>query len=101
MLKKESFHNLRISIVNKSEVIRDSIQKVIAFLNILIELENNTNIEIKEDFRCPFKTSLPSKIKKIKNLTNEEEKIKEIEKIYINEGKNIEYIQQIYEKVKK
>lgn len=101
MLKKESFHNLRISIVNKSEVIRDSIQKVIAFLNILIELENNTNIEKKEDFRCSFKTSLPSKIKKIKNLTNEEEKIKEIEKIYINEGKNIEYIQQIYEEVKK
>ena len=100
MLKKESLHNRRISIVNKSKIIKDSIEKVIEFLNILIELENNHNIEKKEEFQLSVESYLPEEIEEIKNLTIEEEKIKEIEKIYINEGKNIEYIQRIYENVK-
>lgn len=101
ILKKESFHNLRITIVNNSKVIRGSIEKVIEFLNILRNLEKDTNIEKKEDLEFSIKSFLPKELEKIKNLTNEEEKIKEIEKIYINEGKNIEYIQRIYEDVKK
>ncbi len=101
ILKKESFHNLRIAIVNNSKVIRGSIEKVIEFLNILRNLEKDTNIEKKEDLEFSIKSFLPKELEKIKNLTNEEEKIKEIEKIYINEGKNIEYIQRIYEGVKK
>lgn len=101
ILKKESFHNLRITIVNNSKVIRGSIEKVIEFLNILRNLEKDTNIEKKEDLEFSIKSFLPKELEKIKNLTNEEEKIKEIEKIYINEGKNIEYIQRIYEGVKK
>jgi archaellin len=100
MLKKESLHNRRISIVNKSKIIKDSIEKVIEFLNILIELENNHNIEKKEEFQLSVESYLPEEIEEIKNLTIEEEKIKKIEKIYINEGKNIEYIQRIYENVK-
>ena len=101
MLKKESFHNHRTSIVNVSKIIKDSIEKVIEFLNILIELENNPNTKEKENFKCSFETFLLPKIEEIKSLNDEREKIEEIEKIYINEGKNIEYIQQIYEKVKK
>lgn len=101
ILKKESFHNLRITIANNSKVIRGSIEKVIEFLNILRNLEKDTNIEKKEDLEFSIKSFLPKELEKIKNLTNEEEKIKEIEKIYINEGKNIEYIQRIYEDVKK
>lgn len=101
ILQGKVFYNRQNFIVNKSKIIKDSIEKVIKFLNILIELENNPNTEDKENFKFSFKTSLPPKIKEIKNLTNEEEKIKEIEKIYINEGKNIEYIQRIYEDVKK
>ena len=100
ILKKESLHNRRISIVNKSKIIKDSIEKVIEFLNILIELENNHNIEKKEEFQLSVESYLPEEIEEIKNLTIEEEKIKKIEKIYINEGKNIEYIQRIYENVK-
>lgn len=101
MLKKESLHNHRTSIVNVSKIIKDSIEKVIEFLNILIELENNPNTKEKENFKCSFETFLLPKIEEIKSLNDEREKIEEIEKIYINEGKNIEYIQQIYEKVKK
>lgn len=100
MVKKDSFHNLRTSIVNKSEVIKANIEKSIKFLNILIELENNSNIKERNNFEISLKYSLPEEIEKIKSLTDEEEKIKKIEEIYINEGKKIEYIQQIYEKVK-
>ena len=76
MLKKESLHNRRISIVNKSKIIKDSIEKVIEFLNILIELENNHNIEKKEEFQLSVESYLPEEIEEIKNLTIEEEKIK-------------------------
>lgn len=101
IIDKESSINYRLSIVNKSEAIKDNIEKSIKFLNILIELENNPNIKQTNGSEISIKSFLPKELEKIKNLTNEEEKIKEIEKIYINEGKNIEYIQQIYEDVKK
>lgn len=100
IINEKSFHNFRISIVNKSKVIKDSIEKAIEFLNILIELEKDTNIEKKEEFGFSVKSFLPQEIEKIKNLTDEEEKIKKIEEIYIKEGRKIEYVQQIYEKVK-
>ena len=100
LLKVESLHNSRISIVNKSKVIRDSINKIMDFLNILINLENDIDIKEKEAFKFPDKSSLPQEIEKIKNLEDEEEKIRKIEEIYI-EGKNLEYIQQLYEKVTK
>lgn len=101
IIDKESSINYRLSIVNKSEAIKDNIEKSIKFLNILIELENNPNIKQTNGSEISIKSFLPKELEKIKNLTNEEEKIKEIEKIYINEGKNIEYIQRIYEDVKK
>lgn len=100
IINEKSFHNFRISIVNKSKVIKNSIEKAIEFLNILIELEKDTNIEKKEEFGFSVKSFLPQEIEKIKNLTDEEEKIKKIEEIYIKEGRKIEYVQQIYEKVK-
>lgn len=101
ILQGKVFYNRQNFIVNKSKIIKDSIEKVIKFLNILRNLEKDTNIEKKEDLEFSIKSFLPKELEKIKNLTNEEEKIKEIEKIYINEGKNIEYIQRIYEGVKK
>lgn len=101
IIDKKSSINYRLSIVNKSEAIKDNIEKSIKFLNILIELENNPNIKQTNGIKTSVESHLPQEIEEIKNLTNEEEKIKEIEKIYINEGKNIEYIQQIYEAVKK
>lgn len=101
IIDKESSINYRLSIVNKSETIKDNIEKSIKFLNILIELENNPNIKQTNGSEISIKSFLPKELEKIKNLTNEEEKIKEIEKIYINEDKNIEYIQRIYEDVKK
>ena len=54
MVKKDSFHNLRTSIVNKSEVIKANIEKSIKFLNILIELENNSNIKERNTTLGPF-----------------------------------------------
>lgn len=88
------------SIVNESEVIRKNIEKIINFLNILIELENDSNIKEKIYIQTYFKPYIPTEIESLKGLTDEE-KIKKIEDIYIKEGKKLEWVQQIYEEIKK
>ena len=96
---RDNFEYLEIVHVDE---IKNIIDKYVEFINKILQLLKSNNISLREP-HIDMKYNLgkfPDEIEKIKELETEEEKIKEIKKLF-NEGKyKIEKLNEIYKNIK-
>lgn len=96
---RDNFEYLEIVHVDE---IKNIIDKYVEFINKILQLLKSNNISLREphiDMKYNLGKS-PDEIEKIKELETEEEKIKEIKKLF-NEGKyKIEKLNEIYKNIK-